>query len=159
MISRPTFSSSTSATDRVFSPRTAIRVAAGLVFREGRLLITQRPSGTHLAGLWEFPGGKLEPGESWEECLVRELDEELGIEIEVQELVEEMDHEYPEKAVKLKFFRCLWLCFEPQPIGCSALKWIASHELESFEFPAADRKLLDRLRCDIALWNHSATGL
>ena len=159
MIFRPTFSSSTSVTDRVSSPRTALRVAAGLVFREGRLLITQRQSGVHLAGLWEFPGGKLEPGEGWEECLARELDEELGIEIEVQELVEEIDHEYPEKAVKLKFFRCVWRRFEPRPIGCAALKWIASHELESFEFPAADRKLLDRLRCDIALWNLSATGL
>ena len=65
-----------------------IEVAAGLVFRDGKLLITQRPAGGHLAGLWEFPGGKREPDESFEDCLRRELMEELGIEVEIGEQIE-----------------------------------------------------------------------
>src|SRR6187402_801609 len=80
-----------------------IQVAAGLVFREGRLLITQRPPGGHLAGLWEFPGGKREADESFEDCLRRELREELGVEVDVGELVESITHEYPGKSVHLQF--------------------------------------------------------
>jgi mutator protein MutT len=72
----------------------AIDVAAGLVFREGKLLITQRHPEAHLGGLWEFPGGKREPGETFERCLARELREELGIEIQVGELVESLTHAY-----------------------------------------------------------------
>src|SRR6185369_17339571 len=80
-----------------------IEVAAGLVFCEGKLLITQRNADTHLGGLWEFPGGKREPGESFEQCLIRELHEELGIEVTVRELVESLTHAYPEKTVLLRF--------------------------------------------------------
>jgi mutator protein MutT len=70
-----------------------IEISAGLVFRDGRLLITQRPDGGHLAGLWEFPGGKREPGESFEDCLRRELREELGLDIEAVEWIESITHE------------------------------------------------------------------
>src|SRR5260370_9284435 len=86
----------------------AVEVAAGLVFREGKLLITQRHVGAHLGGLWEFPGGKCEPDESFEQCLARELREELGIEVVVGELVESLTHEYPHKIVHLRFYVCLW---------------------------------------------------
>ena len=91
-----------------------VEVAAGLVFREGKLLITRRSAGGHLAGLWEFPGGKREPGETFEECLHRELREELGIEVQIDSLIEEIVHHYPERAVRLKFFRCRWLRHEPE---------------------------------------------
>src|SRR4029077_11924660 len=74
-----------------------IEVAAGLVFRGGKLLITQRRADSHLGGLWEFPGGKREAAETFEECLARELREELGIEVAVEELVKEITHAYPEK--------------------------------------------------------------
>lgn len=128
-----------------------IDVAAGLIFREGRLLIAQRPPGTHLAGLWEFPGGKLESGESFEDCLRRELREELGVEVEVGDLVEEITHSYTEKTVRLKFFRCR--CSDnPQPITVHALAWIQSTELDRYQFPAADARLLERLRSSSALW-------
>jgi len=82
-----------------------IEVSAGLVFRDGLLLIAQRRPQDHLGGLWEFPGGKLEPGESAEDCLRRELMEELGIEVEIKELAETIEHDYPGKKVRLKFFR------------------------------------------------------
>ena len=72
---------------------TGIEVAAGLVFDQGRLLITQRNESDHLGGLWEFPGGKVESGETFEECLCRELREELGIDIEVGVLVESISHD------------------------------------------------------------------
>src|SRR6266853_275359 len=81
-----------------------IDVAAGLVFRDGKLLITQRYAEAHLGGLWEFPGGKREPNETFEQCLTRELSEELGIEVVVGQLVESLTHEYPGKSVHLRFF-------------------------------------------------------
>jgi mutator protein MutT len=136
----------------VSAANTTIEVAAGLVFRGGRLLITQRPPGGHLSGLWEFPGGKREAGESFEECLHRELREELGIEVKVGELVESITHQYPGKAVHLRFFRCVWLANEPLPLGCAALAWIGRADLERYEFPAADSRLLDMLRESNGLW-------
>ncbi len=129
-----------------------IEVAAGLVFRAGRLLITQRPPGGHLAGLWEFPGGKREPAESFEECLQRELREELGIEVAVEALLEALTHEYPEKRVHLKFYRCIWQQHEPRALGCAAFEWVRREELSRYEFPAADARLLERLQCEDALW-------
>src|SRR5438132_14172490 len=101
-----------------FMPHHSIEVAAGLVFRDGQLLITQRPRDDHLGDLWEFPGGKREPGETLEQCLRRELREELGIEIAVGELLDFVTHEYPEKTVHLKFYRCAWRRHEPRALDC-----------------------------------------
>jgi 8-oxo-dGTP diphosphatase len=123
----------------------AIEVAAGLVFREGKLLITRRHPDSHLGGLWEFPGGKREWPETFEQCLIRELREELGIEVEVGEAVESLTHIYPEKTVHLRFFRCLWRRHEPRALDCLAFRWIGPEELRDHEFPAADARLLQRL--------------
>jgi mutator protein MutT len=129
-----------------------VEVAAGLVFRDGRLLITQRPADAHLGGLWEFPGGKRNPDETFEACLRRELEEELGIEIEVGDLLESITHNYPEKTVHLKFYRCLWQRHEPEARGCLAFAWVRPDQLNNYAFPAADARLLDRLRNDHGLW-------
>lgn len=129
-----------------------IEVSAGLVFRDGRLLIAQRRQQDHLGGLWEFPGGKRHAGESDEECLRRELREELGIEVEVGELVETITHEYPGKVVRLKFFRCDWLRNEPRAVGCQDFTWVGRDELSKYEFPEADRRLLGRLVNEPDLW-------
>jgi len=129
-----------------------IDVAAALVFRGGKLLITQRPTGSHLAGLWEFPGGKREENESFQQCVVRELIEELGIEVAVGHEVETVVHTYPEKTVQLKFFRCLWLKNEPQTLACPAFRWIRRDELTQYEFPPADKTLLERLRSEDKFW-------
>jgi mutator protein MutT len=123
-----------------------IEVSAALIFRGGQLLITQRHARAHLGGLWEFPGGKREPGETFEQCLVREIREELGVEISVGDLFEEIAHDYPEKSVHLKFFICQLLAGEPQPLECAAVKWIGRAELAAHEFPAADAQLLARLQ-------------
>jgi mutator protein MutT len=130
-----------------------VEVAAGLVFRKGLLLITQRYPQAHQGGLWEFPGGKREPNESFERCLARELQEELGIDVEVQELFEEITHAYPEKTVLLRFYRCAWKRHEPQPLGCHALNWVSREGLAEFAFPAADARLLSRLRADPSLFS------
>ena len=132
--------------------RPAIDVAAALVFRDGKLLITQRHPDAHLGGLWEFPGGKREPNETFEACVIRELREELGIEVSVSELVESLTHAYPDKTVHLKFYRCRWKKHEPRPLGCPAFKWVQSTELQDHAFPAADARLLARLQEDKQIW-------
>jgi mutator protein MutT len=99
-----------------------------------------------LGGLWEFPGGKRELDETFEQCLVREIREELGVDINVGELFESVTHAYPEKTVHLKFFVCRLLGGKPQPLGCKAVKWVGQSDLEDHEFPAADAKLLVKLR-------------
>ena len=128
---------------------TSLEVAAGLVFRDGKLLITRRHADAHLGGLWEFPGGKREANETFEECLARELREELGVEVAIGELVESLIHEYAEKTVHLHFYRCQWKRHEPQPLGCAALKWVRIAELKDYQFPAADARLLEKLRRDV----------
>jgi len=132
-----------------------VEVAAGLVFRDGKLLITQRHAEAHLGGLWEFPGGKREADETFEDCLRRELREELGIEVIVGEIIESLTHAYPEKTVHLKFFICTWKQREPQPLGCPAFKWINARELTEHAFPAADARLLKRLTLDARVWKRS----
>src|SRR5580692_4901553 len=101
-------------------PRQIIDVSAALIFHQGRLLITQRHADSHLGGLWEFPGGKLEAQETFEQCLIREIREELGMEIAVGKLFEEVTHAYETKTVHLKFFACKWISGEPETLGCAA---------------------------------------
>lgn len=130
-----------------------IDVAAGLVFHQGNLLITQRRPGDHLGGLWEFPGGKVEPNESFEHCLIRELREELGIEILVGLELDDITHSYPEKTVRLRFFQCALLSGEAQPIHCHALAWVSHEQLSHYEFPAADARLLEKIYASPELWD------
>ena len=138
----------------VARPMAVVEVSAGLVFRAGQLLITQRPTGGHLAGLWEFPGGKREPGETFEACLRRELQEELGVEVCVGEEIERITHAYPEKTVHLRFFRCTLAdtTAEPQALGCQAVAWVTQASLRDYEFPAADACLLTKLTGTPPLW-------
>jgi mutator protein MutT len=129
-----------------------IEVSAGLVFRSGRLLITRRHADAHLGGLWEFPGGKREPGETFEQCLARELREELGIEVRAGDAFDDVTHAYPEQTVQLRFFVCDLPAGEPRALGCSAFAWVTRDELSAYEFPAADASLLRKLRAASHLW-------
>ena len=128
------------------SNQPCVDVAAALIFRDGKLLISRRHAGAHLGGLWEFPGGKREPDETFERCLVRELREEIGVDASVGDLFKEITHAYPEKTVRLKFFICRLENGEPRPLGCAAVRWAGKLELEDYEFPEADAKLLEKLR-------------
>ena len=116
------------------------------------MLITRRFAQAHLGGLWEFPGGKREPGETWEACVIREIREELGVQISVGPLLESLIHRYPEKTVHLKFFTATVLSGTPQPLGCAACAWILPTELDQFEFPAADARLLAKLKSPQLPW-------
>lgn len=124
-----------------------IEVAAALVQDEaGRYLITQRRRGSHLAGLWEFPGGKREAGESHEAALARELTEELSATFSVGEKVETVRWEYPDRVVILHFYRCRHEAGTIEPREGQAMAWVAADRLGEFEFPPADRELIRRLR-------------
>ena len=127
---------------------TAVEVAAALVFRNEKLLIARRPSGVHLAGLWEFPGGKREQGESFESCLQREIWEELDCGITVGSLVFKNVHSYSEKTVDIRFYHCKLTQGEPRAIECDALEWITKDQVADYSFPEADVALLEHLdRC------------
>lgn len=123
-----------------------VEVAAGLIGREGRYLIARRKPGAHLGGLWEFPGGKREPHESLEDCLRRELREELGIGISHPVRFHALRHAYPDKTVELHFFLCAIEEGTPQALGCEELRWVTAQDLLALEFPEADRPVIELLR-------------
>ena len=123
-----------------------VEVAAAVLFREGRLLITQRLPQSHLAGMWEFPGGKRKPGESIRECLAREIREELNIRVVVGELFETIEYDYSEKTVHLKFFECRYDGGDIQALGCQRFAWVTPDELGNFRFPPANESLVKKLR-------------
>ena len=133
-------------------PAILLEVSAAILLRDGQILIAQRPPGGHLAGMWEFPGGKREPGESWEACLRRELQEELAVDADVGRLYAEITHAYPARTVRLRFFLCRLMSGEPRPVQCAAVAWIGRDGLDAHQFPPADAELLDQLRADATLW-------
>ena len=122
----------------------AVLVVAAVIEREGLLLITRRRAGTHLSGLWEFPGGKPEPGERQEDALVREIKEELGVDVSVGELIETIEWQYPGKRVSLTFFRCAFIG-EPRPLEGQEMAWVTPADLSRYQFPEADAALIERL--------------
>ncbi len=123
-----------------------IEVAAALIRDSvGRYLITQRRRGSHLAGLWEFPGGKLEVGESPDGALRRELSEELGAAFAVGKLVETVRWEYPDRTVVLHFYDCRVESGTVESREGQAMAWVAPGDLGRYEFPPADRALIERL--------------
>jgi 8-oxo-dGTP diphosphatase len=125
-------------------------VSAGIVVEDGRVLLTQRKPGGHLAGLWEFPGGKVEPGEDPREALRRELREELGIEVCVGPIVDVAFHRYDEadKAVLLLFYEATRAegSGEPQALDVAAFEWAGAPGLADVRFPPADVAVLEKVR-------------
>jgi mutator protein MutT len=119
-------------------------VVAAVIERDERFLVTRRPTGVHLAGLWEFPGGKIDPDESHHAALKRELREELDADIEVGELTFATTHAYPDRTVALYFYRCT-LLGSPRPLLGQEMRWVARPELPLLGFPLADAQLIDRL--------------
>jgi 8-oxo-dGTP diphosphatase len=119
-------------------------VTAAVAEREGRLLVTRRLEGSHLAGYWEFPGGKLEPGESPEACLARELTEELGTVATVGEEIHRTLFAYDDRVLELRFFRCV-LDGDPRPLLGQEIRWVAPAELSLLEFPPADAEVVQML--------------
>ena len=122
-----------------------VEVAAGLIVRDGKILIAKRRVNASLGGLWEFPGGKRKPGESFEACLRREVMEELGLTIAVYEQVVAAEHRDAACQVRLRFYRCTVLAGEPQPLGCEACRWITPAEISAYPFPPADLPLVHQI--------------
>ena len=124
--------------------RDSIVVAAAVIERNGAFLIARRPAGVHLAGLWEFPGGKCDTGETLRECLSREILEELGCGVVVGPEIYSTSHDYPERTVQLHFFECR-LEGEPAAQIGQELRWVPRAALSSLSFPPADHQLIERL--------------
>ena len=124
-----------------------VTVTAAVVLRGNAFLVTRRLRGVHLEGYWEFPGGKCEPGESHEDCLRREIKEELGIGVRVGRKILEVAHEYAERTVELHFFECE-LLGEPVPMLGQEMRWIARDQLDLLPFPPADAELIETLKAE-----------
>jgi 8-oxo-dGTP diphosphatase len=123
---------------------TMLVVAAALVDRDGRVLLQQRPAGRQMAGLWEFPGGKVDEGELPEAALIRELGEELGIETDAACLAPATfaSASLGEKHLLLLLYVCRKWRGEPRPLDASALKWVRPHQMFSLDMPPADKPLI-----------------
>src|SRR5215471_3470978 len=121
-----------------------IVVLAAVIERDGRFLVTRRLDHGHLPGVWEFPGGKCEAGESHEACLARELMEELGVRAAIGDEIIVIEHAYPDRTVRLHF-RHAAIAGDPQALLGQQIQWVARGALDTLEFPAADRALIDRL--------------
>jgi 8-oxo-dGTP diphosphatase/A/G-specific adenine glycosylase len=123
-----------------------IEVVAAIIRKQDEILITQRLDHVHLARLWEFPGGKVEAGESLQVALQREIREELGIKIRVDDEFFTTDYDYPGKSVRLHFFNCVVVEGEAEPFNVAALRWIKPVEIDQYQFPPADIDLIKKLR-------------
>jgi A/G-specific adenine glycosylase len=124
-------------------------VAAGIIYQDEtreRFLIAQRPLDGMLGGLWEFPGGKQEAGESLPECLRREIQEELGMDIEVAEQVTTVQHGFTHFSITLHAFAALWQKGEPQSIGVVDWAWVTLADLDQYAFAKTDRQIIKVLR-------------
>jgi 8-oxo-dGTP diphosphatase len=124
----------------------AIQVVVAVIEDDdGHILISERQSGQHLAGLWEFPGGKVDADESLVQALKRELQEELGVAFAYSEFMCSIEHEYPEKCVCLEVFYVRELKSKAQGIEGQAIRWVPKNELDAFSFPEANAVILEKL--------------
>ncbi len=131
-------------TDSFSSSSHRIVVTAAVIERDGAFLVTRRPSGVHLEGYWEFPGGKCEDGESHVASLEREIAEELETGILVGPEIFSVAHAYPDRVVELHFFDCR-LTGEPRAVLGQEMRWVPQEELASLAFPPADEELIRSL--------------
>ena len=121
------------------------RVGIGLIGRDGCYLIRRRPPGSAMAGRWEFPGGKCEPGESPERATARECLEEVGVEVAVGGLVRRFVHRYPHGLVELHYYRCTILGDRVEPAGDSGFRWVPAEDLPGYHFPEANDAVIAAL--------------
>lgn len=128
------------------APKQAIHVVAGaLVSLQGQILIAQRPLGKHMAGGWEFPGGKVMQGETPLAALRRELEEELGIQVQAAEYLVSCEHEYEDRHVHLELWLVTEFSGEPQSLDQQALRWVSVEELPAANLLPADQPLIEAL--------------
>lgn len=125
-----------------------LTVTAAVIERDGKFLVAQRPGGTHQGLKWEFPGGKVEPGEDPRRGLEREIREELAFDVEAGDVVDVVSHVYPGRHVILIFYRCRVVRGEPKAVGCAALRWAPPEELLGLDLAPADVPVAQRLAAE-----------
>ena len=121
-----------------------VEVVAAVIEHDDRFLLTRRQAGVHLAGMWEFPGGKIDPGETDRGALARELREELDVDVEVGDRMFQTRHAYADRTVELSFYRCS-LRSAPQPQLGQEMRWVRRSELALLGFPPADTEFIAML--------------
>jgi len=124
-----------------------IVVTAAVIEDGGRFLVTRRPGGVHLEGLWEFPGGKCEEGESYAAALAREIAEELDAAIVIDRELLAVVHNYADRIIELHFFSCR-LAGAPRPVLGQEMRWVSREELRTLPFPPADEELIRMLSAE-----------
>lgn len=125
---------------------TVLQVVAGALLRDGEVLIAERPAGSHLAGRWEFPGGKIAAGETDSEALARELREELDVQIHVAVHLMTLRHDYPDRSVELRLYVVEGFDGEPRGLDGQRLKWVPMAQLGAQDILEADRPFIDALQ-------------
>ena len=123
-----------------------ITVVAALIWREGKFLICQRPEGKKRALLWEFVGGKVESGETKEQALIRECQEELGVTVKVNGLFYTVSHVYPDVTVNLTLYNAEIVAGEVTMLEHNDIRWISPHEIDNYEFCPADVEILEKIK-------------
>lgn len=133
-----------------FSPLPHKQIGVAVILNDrGQILIDRRRAGGSMGGLWEFPGGKIEPNETVTECIKREIREELGIEIEVGDFLISIEHIYANKfSLSLIAHYCKHIAGEPQTIECEEIRWVTLAEIDGFAFPEANSQIIAALRKD-----------
>jgi 8-oxo-dGTP diphosphatase len=126
-------------------PKPRVVVTAAVIEHDDAFLLTRRLQGTHLEGYWEFPGGKCQTGETLADSLAREIREELDASISVGPEILATTHEYPERVIELRFFRCTLLT-DPHPALGQEMQWVRRDELSVLQLPPADDELVRMLR-------------
>ena len=125
---------------------TPLAVVAGVIIRDGCVFISKRPQNKARGGLWEFPGGKIETGEAPEEALVRELKEELGIEVRVKNIYDAKINAYPDRTVLVLFYECEITEGEPTALEAEEIAWVAPKDITKYDFAQADKPVAARIK-------------
>ena len=123
-----------------------IPCGVALIRRGDEFLISQRKKNDSFGSLWEFPGGKKDPGESFEECVAREVKEEVDIDVRVHEKFMEIRRPYHERMIWLNFFLCSHVAGEPRPLDCEKVEWVRLEDLKNYEFPPANDQVIQKLK-------------
>ena len=135
---------------RAYERTIMVEVVAGLIWKDGKFMICQRPENKARALLWEFVGGKVEKGESREDALVRECKEELDVTVKPLDVFCTVDHVYPDITIRLVLFNAEILSGEPKLLEHADLKWISADEIDNYEFCPADKEILEKIKCNTA---------